>query len=286
MSFAGALFHYFLETIMSVCRVAMAVSTLFLSFSIAAVASGPTPPTQAAGYSLVFYDDFLNFNLSPDGTGQYTWYPGEYGVKPPSPFRATVASSVLDLNWTRGQSPANTSISSCSTDGTHCTTFRYGYFEARMKWDVTPGAWPTFMLSPVQSIWGATENGELDIFEGAASSWDYQTFYGTIHDWVTENGTPIDVANNGASNGHKIAGVDFSQWHTYGVLWAPGKVTWYFDQQPVLSASTYAIFDKQDYYLILTSQVGSTTWVAGSTSGVTANAINLYVDWVKVWQNN
>jgi hypothetical protein len=261
------------------------IGVLCFGLSVQLKATGPTPPAQAAGYSLVFFDDFANLNLSADGTGQYPWYRALWWETPPTPFNSSVSSSVLDLAWTQGQNPADTSITSCSSDGTRCRAFRYGYFEARMKWDVTTGAWPAFWMIPVESIWGATESGELDIFEGQGNPANAHTFFGTIHDWVIVNGTSIDVANNGSKNYYNIAGVDFTQWHTYGVLWVPGKVTWYFDQQPIISAPTYPIFDQQNYYLVLAAQEGA-DWTAGNTSGVSASSLNLYVDWVKVWQYN
>ncbi len=154
-----------------------------------------------------------------------------------------------------------------------------------MKWDVTTGAWPAFWMIPVENIWGATENGELDIFEGQGAPATAQTFYGTIHDWMVINGVSTDVQNNNGHNAVTISGVDFSQWHTYGVLWVPGRVTWYFDQQPVLTANTYPIFDEQDFYLVLGAQEGA-NWTYGNLTGVTATSMNLYIDWVKVWQYN
>jgi beta-glucanase (GH16 family) len=260
------------------------LASFLIGFSAESKASAPTPPSQAGGYSLVFYDDFVNLNLSSDGTGKYTWYPGIWWQSPPTPFNASASSSVLDLAWNSGQNPANTTVSSCSSNGMRCQAFRYGYFEARMKWDVTTGAWPAFWMTPVESIWGANETGELDIFEGQGDPANSHTFFGTIHDWVNINGTWVDVANNNRYNFHTIPGVDFSQWHTYGVLWAPGMVTWYLDNEPVLSAPTYPIFDRQNYYLMLAAQEGA-NWSSGNMTGVTASSMNLYVKWVKVWQN-
>jgi len=256
-----------------------------LALALQVQASGPTPPAQAANYSLVFFDDFNNLNQSADGSGQFTWYPGLWWETPPNPFNSSVSSSMLDLSWNAGQSVADTTVTSCSNDGTRCRAFRYGYFEARMKWDVATGAWPAFWLIPVEGIWGAAENGEIDVFEGQGDPANSKTYFGTIHDWVQTNGSTVDVANNSGQNAFKLPGVDFSQWHTYGLLWVPGKVTWYFDQQPILSANTYPIFDQQNYYLVLGAQEGA-NWTYGNTSGVTATSLNLYVDWVKVWQYN
>jgi hypothetical protein len=242
-----------------------------------------TPPTQAAGYSLAFSDDFSTLNLSPDGTGNYAWYPGVWWEHKPVPFNASVNSSGLDLAWAAGQNPADTTISSCAPNGGVCHAFRYGYFESRMKWDVTTGAWPAFWMIPTQNFAGATESGELDIFEGQGDPADAQTFFGTIHDWVTTNGKAVDVANNAGRNAHTVPGIDFSQWHTYGVLWVQGQVTWYLDNQPVLSAATYPVFDQQNYYMMLGAQEG-VNWMGGNVTGVTATTLNLYVQWVRVWQ--
>jgi hypothetical protein len=250
-----------------------------------ALAVGPRPPSQAAHYSLVFYDDFTNLNLSPDRLGQYAWFKDLWWETPPDPFSASVASSVLDLTWHKGQTPAETSVSSCSADGLHCRAFRYGYFEARMKWDVSTGAWPAFWMTPVEAIWGASESGELDIFEGQGDPADAHTFFGTIHDWVIINGIPVDVASNNGHNTYRMPAVDFSQWHTYGVLWIPGRVTWYFDNNPILTAVTYPIFDEQEYYLVFGAQEG-VNWTGGNLTGVTATSLSLHVDWVKVWQDN
>jgi hypothetical protein len=261
------------------------IKLLFAVLPVVCQAGPPTPPSQAAGYSLVYFDDFTNLNLSPDGTGQYGWFAGPWWETPSKPLHAAAASSILDLSWANGQTPADTTVTSCSSDGNRCRAFRYGYFEARMKWDVTTGAWPAFWLIPVEAIWGATETGELDVFEGQGDPAEAHTFFGTVHDWMTINGKPVDVANNKGHNWAALSGVDFSQWHTYGVLWVSGRVTWYFDQQPVLTAPTYPIFDQQNYYLLLGAQEG-VNWTYGNTSGVTASSMHLYVDWVKVWQYN
>ena len=95
------------------------------------------------------------------------------------------------------------------------------------------------------------------MFERQGDTEDAHTFFGTIHDWVTANGASTDIANSNGHNYYKLPGVDFAQWHTYGVLWVPGRVTWYFDDQAVLSAPTYPIFDQQFYYLMFGAQEGA-----------------------------
>ena len=151
-----------------------------------------------------------------------------------------------------------------------------------MKWDVVNGAWPAFWLIPVQDATGqdiysrTKESGEIDIFEGQGDH--PHTFYGTVHDWINSH----DTANK--DNAFRLpANVDFSQFHTYGLLWVPGRVTWYLDNQPLHSEATPAIFDKQDFFIVLGMQEGA-DWKYGNLAGVSAPDMALHVDWIRVWQ--
>jgi len=243
----------------------------------------PAPPPQAQGYKLVFADDFDRLDLSPDGRGIHEWYEGIwFNHQHASRKNISVANSMLCLKWERGQGAVDTSITTFSPHAGNYGAWRYGYFEARLRWDVVKGTWPAFWLIPVedatgQDIYNGTkESGEIDIFEGQGDH--PHVFYGTIHDWVNLR----DHANR--NNFFALPGdVDLSQFHTYGLLWTPGKVTWYLDNQPLHSESTPAIFDRQNFFLVLTMQEGD-DWKAGNLSGVTAPRMTLNVDWVRVWQ--
>jgi beta-glucanase (GH16 family) len=239
------------------------------------------PPAQAAAYKLVFSDDFSHFNLSPNGYGKHTWYPGIY-YQGQAPVANTIIDigSILDLKWERSSGEFNTSIENCSYNAKYCNTYRYGYFEARMKWDVTAGAWPAFWMVTKQGVLGMQHVGEIDIFEGQGN--DPTHYYGTINEW---NGpTDLVTTNSPLANRFQLAANNkYSEWHTYGLLWVPGRVTWYFDNVPVGTFRTAAIFDQQDFFIILGSQEGN-NWKAGNLTGVTAQSINLDVDWVHVFQ--
>jgi len=244
---------------------------------------GATPPPQAAGYALAFSDDFVSLDLSPNGAANHTWYDGVWSYHNPAPLaNISTANSELSLVWKANQGPSDTSIETLAQGNPNYRAWRYGYFEARMKWDVVAGAWPAFWLTPVETALGqdfyngVQEQGEFDIFEGQGD--EPHTFFGTIHDWVNGKGT----AN--ANNFWELpSSVDFSQYHTYGMLWVPGKVTWYFDDQPLMSAPTPAVVDKQTYLMILGIQEGA-AWQYGNLSGVTASSMKMTVDWVHVWQ--
>ena len=113
---------------------------------------------------------------------------------------------------------------------------RYGYFEATVKVPAGQGAWPAFWLLPKVGTW--PEGGELDIFENLGR--DPSTMYFSVH-WSKAQ----MVANRVA------VGVDASQgFHSYGALWTPQMVTWYFDREPVAQTPTPAEMDRPMYMLI------------------------------------
>jgi hypothetical protein len=249
-------------------------------------------PPQVAGYRLVFSDDFDTLDLSPDGKGVHKWYEGVWFSQHHAPLtNITVGQSAVSLVWKRGQEQPDTSIATFSRYSPSFHAWRYGYFEARMKWTPVRGAWPAVWLIPFQDstredvYGGVKESGELDIFEGDGKS--RQSFYGTIHDWRQDPADPErmkDIANTGKSNHFPLPQeTDFSQYHLYGMLWEAERITWFFDGEPLHSEKTYKIFDRQDYFLIIGMQEGS-NWKAGDLTGVTAPQMTLTVDWVRVWQ--
>jgi hypothetical protein len=66
-------------------------------------------------------------------------------------------------------------------------------------------------------------------------------------------------------------------------LWKPEAITWFLDNRPIHSEPAYPIFSQQDYYLVLSEQMGA-DWKIGNSDGVTARDMNMDVQWVRVWQ--
>jgi beta-glucanase (GH16 family) len=244
----------------------------------------PKPIRDLGGYQLVFHDDFDSLDISPAGIGSNTWHEGVwFNHKHPPASHITVSNGVLTLTWTPNQGCPDTSIATLSHDAKNFHAWRYGYFEGRMKWDVVRGSWPAFWLIPVQSAKrtdifnGIHESGEIDIFEGQGDH--PHQLYTTVHDWTNNT---HDSANK--NNTVQLpSDIDLNKWHVYGLLWTAGQLTWYLDNKPIHSEPTPAVFDRQDYYIVLSSQE-SVNWKEGDMTGVTASKIDLNVDWVRVWQ--
>ncbi len=261
----------------------------------------PPPPAVEAGYkTLVFDDDFDSINsidVDATKTPGFKWYVDRRN-KITEPSAYSVSNSVLTVSST-GWS-ANWALSSFSPGGNTGHSFRYGYFEARIRFDPTLGknirgfpAWWAF--STYHSRINNPERwAELDFFEAYTSGYsDYDgSFVGTVHDW--SDGSKIHYQN--ANNVQSLPkSTDFNQWHTYGCLWVPGKVTWYFDGVPLMTqnysatappdplpnagagsptpppAGTFSILDTDPQGMLL---------ILGSDP-----QWPIYVDWVRVWQD-
>ena len=117
----------------------------------------------------------------------------------------------------------------------------------------------------------------VDFFEGEGG--DPHTFFGTAHEW--QGGTQLWVSD--PSDFPVGSNTDFSQWHTYGALWVPGELSWFLDGRLIGSTNLPPIFDQQDFFLVLSMKEGA-RWQAGNLHGVSAQSLNLYVDYARVWQ--
>ncbi len=255
-----------------------------VSAMVPAPKAGITPPSQASGYTLIYADDFNNLDISQNWTGQFhDWYNSEYGaVKPVSSARTSVSDSMLSLNWLTGDGANDSAVASFDIGGRTGRAFRYGYFEAQMKWSPVAGAWPAFWLLSLNSATNNGNWGELDAFEGQGLQPDM--FFGTVHDWTAVNGVRTSTENQPNYFSLGLAN-SYTQWHKYGVLWEPGSITWYYDNNPVLTAREPPIMDGQDVELILDMAEG-VNWIQGSMTGVPTLNLSLNVDCVRVWQRN
>ena len=247
--------------------------------------NAPQPPQYISHYQLVFADEFDHLELGTTLNGSYgkgyKWYEGVWFSQNNAPRENfSVANSALTLEWKRGQKQPDTSVATFSQRSPQYKAWRYGYFEARMKWRPEEGAWPAFWLIPVQAALGRLpkDAGEIDIFEGQGD--EPHTFFGTIHHWKGQQ----HLASSSPYNHFKLPPTtNFADYHTYGLLWKPGTVTWYFDNVPIHAEHTYDVFDRQDYFIVIGMQEGA-AWKSGDLTGVTAQRLALTVDWVRVWQ--
>jgi beta-glucanase (GH16 family) len=152
-----------------------------------------------------------------------------------------------------------------------------------MAFDPVTGNFPALWMRPIHTLGNSSAyGGELDIFE-----WQSQqptTFVGGAHVWV--NGT--DVGNTNSNNSWSLpGGANLANYNTYGVLWTPTSISWYFNN--ILMGTldtTVAPFNtvfrgQESYFLILGEQAGC-NWSQVCPGQV--SPINMRVQWVRVFQ--
>lgn len=161
-------------------------------------------------------------------------------------------------------------------------TQAYGYLEARIKRPTARGLWPAFWMMPDRGpeagdIWQRRDTGnggmEIDIWEhlcewgpgryNAATHWDG---YGDNHQrW-------------GTSDLHHLPTED--GWHVYGLLWEPGKLTWYCDGKKMVEWENERV-TTVPMYIKFTVQMGG--WATKDVDDASLPDF-LQVDYVRAWQ--
>ncbi|MFL5281022.1 MAG: family 16 glycosylhydrolase [Rhodopila sp.] len=265
--------------------------------------SGPIPPPQAvaAGYTTAtFNDDFTDPNdISADNTGVHNWYlhngfdtNNKYGANL-TPSDYTVSNgmlTMLDTNGYPGLNTVNTNHPAISTPTSHASNtgsglaFQYGYFEASIKFDPSYGSlgpsegWPSFWASAVQAYNGINPYAELDFMEAYPTPGNNPpvTLSGTVHQWLTGT-SGYQNTNNGMP---LPKGINMNSFNTYGCLWAPTNITWYINNQVIMSVPTATA--------TLTS-TGTNTFSAANASQMylqlgTGHNWPMQVNWVHVFQ--
>jgi beta-glucanase (GH16 family) len=140
----------------------------------------------------------------------------------------------------------------------------YGYFEIRADMPDERGTWPAFWLLPADGSWPP----ELDVVEMRGQ--DPDTVHVTVHSNETGGRTSVSSTVN----------VDDTQgFHSYGVLWTPEKIVWYFDDVAVASADTPS--DMHDpMYMIVNLAIGGT---AGAPDAGMDDGAELKIDYIRAY---
>lgn len=172
--------------------------------------------------------------------------------------------------------------------------FRYGYFEIRCKTPVHRGAFPAFWL------WG---NGlrryeEIDVFE---YSWNITIPENNPspelgYPYVFNTGMYYDYDEQHQQRpfANKVVRIpettsDISQWHTFGVEWLPGRVTWYFDDKVV---NEFYDPDNVPYgYMSLKANYSLDNWSLvdpwdSTTAPICFEGDTMLIDYIRVYHFN
>ena len=233
----------------------------------------PPRPIAGRGYRLVFADPFKRLR-------RRVWDNREWWNTPPPRRSQYVRRGVLHLVSRRSQGYENIAVTTFSSR----KIFKFGYFEARMKWTKGVASWPAFWL--LSNAWArrggndcslGIRAAELDVFEGYGHY--PRVFTGTIHRHSATHvcPSPPDAIN---SNNWQPQRADLTRrFHTYAARWTPRRVTWYVDQRRMMSWPTFGTTDTK-MFILLSMQVTDDP----PTDSSTPNALHTKVNWVRVWQ--
>jgi beta-glucanase (GH16 family) len=164
-------------------------------------------------------------------------------------------------------------------------SFQYGRIEARVQLPTGAGVWPAFWMLGTDidtKAWPAC--GELDIMENIGTK-EPGTVHGSVHG-TGFTGTLLGTAYQ-LPNAQTFA----AGFHTFGLIWSPGKVQYYVDD-PTNIYATYTPaslpsgavwpFDSGKYFIILNLAIGG-DW-PGPPAANTPNPAEMLVDYVRVYQ--
>jgi hypothetical protein len=263
-------------------------------------AATPRPaPIAGQGYALRFSDCFGTLSRS-------VWCSNQWWEPTPPPGTQYVADGALHLVRRRSDGYPNVTVSTEPCGQANPESFRYGYMEARMRYDTVRGNGPAFWLLstrhatnpnfdkpepydpnpycqqhglPVAECWAS----ELDVFEGFGNI-EYggtrtdDFFSGTLH----RNSSGYYGIPNSSGFVQRGTGLDLSQWHVYAALWTDSTVSYYIDDELQGSVDT---FDSTGQPMHLLLYNWNTDWEDENMPNAgTPDRLDVSVDWVRVWQ--
>ena len=259
----------------------------------------PTPPAPTASASLgapTWSDEFDGAQLdaskwSPRATG-----PRNDGVL--TPEAVSVGNGVLRIKtYTEGGKHYSGMISTAPHDRSGFEQ-AFGYWEARMRFHDAPGEWSAFWLQSrdIGRPMGdpATAGVEMDVVEhrarcveaplpapptacGPDADITDRIQEGLIWDGYANRKSAIKLSD-------RLAGLGNDSWHTFGLLWTPTKLTFYYDDRPIWSMD--GPISRHGQYIVLSSEVDADFAGAIPATGYgsrDATTTGMEVDYVRVW---
>jgi len=238
-----------------------------------------------SGYNLVFSEEFDNGLDSSKWNTSYRWGPNwtinnerqyyidrnanpDFGV---DPFK--FGGGKLEITAERTPSSLKSSANGKQFTSGVLTTYnkfkmKYGYVEMRAKMPGGQGLWPAFWLL---NQYDDRKQPEIDVMEFLGREVD--TVYNVYH--------YIDGGGKGSGT-LEFEGPDFTaDFHTFGMKWEPGKITWYVDGREVNKHESSTVSD-EDMYIIVNLALGG-SW-GGDPDGSTPFPARYTIDYIRAYQ--
>lgn len=146
----------------------------------------------------------------------------------------------------------------------------YGYWEICTRFPAGKGLWPAFWLIPQDRSWPP----EIDVAE----------WFGSIEGMHSglASGTWPEVR----WDSHWLYGLTpTTGWHTYGLLWSPGRITFTVDSRPTSTITGSQVPDKP-MYIVLNSGTWANPDRGGPPDATTKFPNTFDIDYVRVYRTS
>lgn len=158
-------------------------------------------------------------------------------------------------------------------------SFSLGRIDIRAKFDCAKGYWPAIWLLPQGNSEPYSGGGEIDIMEHL----NFDNFvYQTVHSKYT------NLVNKENPKNHVKSFIDTDLYNVYSVEVYPDKLVFSVNDEvsytyPRIEPKDPGQFpyDRNDYYVILSSQIGG-EWVG--EVDLKQKTVKMEIDWVRVYQ--
>lgn len=250
-------------------------------------------PTQEfdpdrAGWRKILDDDFDGMELDPE---KWTVRDGD-----PSLVRVGGGELRIGCDWRKGTAE-RVSTNLCSATLRSRKAYRFGYFEARVKFTRQNGWWAAFWLYGLKNTNPVTEGFEIDIFE------DFYTrrrdAQGRLMDKIDHNLHLYCGSSSALKSWNYNSDIPGSPdgWHDVGCKWTPFEISIYIDGRLVSSRAWHSPWESVTFdafshgagtaplHVMLSGEVMRSQWNS-DTQDVTGC---VFPDWyridrVRVWE--
>lgn len=239
------------------------------------------PNINLSGYKLVFNDEFNSNALDTTVWGYHNLGKRRNAVNTREASFINDNGELEIRNWTEIDG-ADTVHHAGMVETKR--NFAFGYYEARIKFDIEKGSWGAFWImyndypGDYTEVGNPKETGvEIDIIE-----------------FVPQNGR-YGIHNlhwNGYGDFHKTLGSgellsgQLEGYHTYGLLWTPDEYTFYIDG--VKTWSTTESISHVPEYVILSTEIQDKGWAGdipdGGYGSFSTTKNRMFVDYIRIYQ--
>lgn len=252
---------------------------------------GKRPPVEGS-WVPTLNENFDGDKLNTKIWSHETWWNGLLGgqTQAYSPSMSTFKNGILTMKFEKKTIHQNDDPALPTREYAtgHMVSFnkwaqKYGYFEARIKPPKARGLWPAFWLMPDRGPAAGPEGWKRESTKDGGMEIDIMeilTEWGPGRNNVAVHWDGYEADHKTWGNSNLYFGPTPDGFHTFGLLWEPGKLTWYIDGTKKAEYKSDRV-GSTAAYIILNIQSGS--WATKNVD-VASLPDQMQVDWIRCWQ--